>query len=243
MERFGHLLLGLYIATMAAASHSDSLTLEQLFAGGQLTSGDKVFSEWLWFSDGDFATTDVNPADIIVTTIDDPINPGLEFDVSAGMRSVNGIGDDIYLDFGYTVKVMDPAMRIKATSSELTDYSILNATDPLGTIDILSFVLDENFNDIGLTNTFADQYLDTNGQLISDLQLSDSTPLPQKSLIYVDHLIDLFGDSAVSKLNKFEQRFMQTEASVPEPATWMIFLVGLAFLTLRHRGRLLAVRA
>lgn len=215
------------------------MTLAQLFDGGELQAADKLFTEWVWFSDGEFDDTDIDPEKITVSTIDDPLSPGLRFDLSGGgMRPVSDLGDDIYLDFGYTVEVLDPTMRINSMQTDLTNWSVQG----LGAIDILSFALDASFDDLGLTTVFVDVFDEGNGPEF-DRQLSDTAPLPQKSLMFVDNLIDLFGDDGTATLFGFDQTFMQTEATVPEPATMLLLGAGLAFLFLRHRRELSPARA
>lgn len=219
------LLLGLTLSTFAIGSQALPVTLQSLFEGGEIRAGDKLFTDWIWWSEGDNPLDVVNPANILVTAdASDALNPALIFNMGTGLSDVSPNGPDyVNLDFGYRVDVLDPNFSIKSTSTAFADGTFVSSSAGVG---VTSFIQDENFFDVGLTDIFLEQPP-------LAFQNPDSASLDNLDLIYVDHYVELYSQGGEAGLTGFTQSFMQVE--VPAPPTLLLF--GLALLGLRLSRR------
>ena len=230
MKRFLALLCGLGLI-LGAAGGARAVTMADLFGGQTITVGDKLFSEWQVF--GVFVTDDVflpDFSEIEVAGLDPlSLNPGLMFTAN-GQLSVSGEMNFIDLDFGFTVTVLDPLLRIKDNSLSLMEASIGREDETFGDplIAIYEWVYDVAGNEL------AEKYVEfsfLNDSISDQAQFAPQQTIHVRKNIYISSLDA--GDSAV--LERFDQRFSQ--AVIPEPGTFLLLGSGLAGLAAWRRRR------
>jgi hypothetical protein len=213
-------LLGFGLLMVRTAS---AAPLGDLFAGGQLTVGDKVFAEWVlvdYVGPGD-------PNGIEVTgNNSDPLNPLLQYNALGNLTA--DPDDTVIFDFDFVARTVDGSARI--TDNML---SIDQVTD---TGDLIIDLAESVFDATGLVS-LADKLVsfetpgppDPPDHVIFDAQ---AEILVQTSIV-VDNLdLDFAGG-----LNQFSQSFSQrsSQAVVPEPTTFTLAIIGLLFVS--HYGR------
>ncbi|GLI39971.1 PEP-CTERM sorting domain-containing protein [Geobacter hydrogenophilus] len=218
--------------------------LSDLFNGGSITAGDKLFDNWqLRYYDTSDPTRNFNAANIDVTPLTDGgtnPGPGLQFTVSNSELSVTGDGIYAYVDlmFGFRATVLDPTMRIVGNSLELTDGSVTMTGDN-------GFYIHE---DIGTTaggsnlGTKSVEFSWLDSSLIESL--SDSATFAQQSGVWVTKNIVVWATSTAetADLAGFEQRFAQEAGGnpnevVPEPATFALMALGLVGVVVARRTK------
>lgn len=225
--------LSVLIAVLITGVGAQATTLSDLFNGGSITAGDKLFDRWsLSYYDASDGRA-FNPANIDVTPLTDGgtnPGPGLLFTVSDNELSVTGDGIFAYVDvmFGFRASVLDPTMSIVGNSLELTSGFVTNSGDN-------GFYIHE---DIGTTaggsnlgtESVEFSWLDPN--LVESI--SDSATFAQQSGVWVTKNILVWATSTdeTAELSGFEQRFVQEAGGnpsevVPEPATFALMALGL----------------
>ncbi len=211
------LILGWSTVTMA-------ITLDALFSGGSMVVGDKLFSDWeLIYQDSTSGPLpDYSLVEVIGLT-DQPFNPGLQFD-TVDQFSVSGV-NTLQVDFGFNVTVLGPLL-IKDNSLEMLEFGF---DWDGGFIAIDEHVTDSN----GIEVAYKSVYIDN---AFGGSDLYDSAEFTPQPFIHVEKNILILGDYAedVVRLNSFSQRFSQ----IPEPATMVLFglgLLGVAGVSRRKR--------
>ncbi|OZG72242.1 hypothetical protein BTA51_15985 [Hahella sp. CCB-MM4] len=214
------------LSLAAATSSAQAVLLTDLLGGESITAGDKLFDQWeIIFSDSsDGRVYDTDNID--VTALNDgglDPGPGLRYDISNGELGIEGDGFYSYLDFqiGFRVTVLDPELRIKDNSLELTSFELANPSFLTSVFIEEKVFQDDSLGDIfGTKNVFADN--------LQNEQLYDSVDFSPVNSIYVttNILIEAgdLGESA--SLLGFDQRFSQVK--VPEPGVLALFGTGLA---------------
>ena len=216
--------MGLALATSVA----QAIPLSDLFEGGDIKVGDKLFNNWgLEYSESD---TGIDFGEIEVTGLDtDPMNIGLHFDAN-GQLSV--FGQDSFLDvsFVFDVTVLNPAYRINGSSLEITETDFAGEG---GIIEIIETVSDSGGSEIDVMDAYVDNFE-------GDEMLMDSLAFgPQASVSIIKEIL-LFTDDSEddsAELVSFEQHFSQTRESVgvPEPSTLFLMGIGLAAIGVVRR--------
>lgn len=235
--------LAVVVLLLSTLSTAQAVPLRNLFGGGSLTIGDKLFDQFtLNFSD----TSDghvINTNNIDVTTLGpiglDPLNPGpgLRFSVLNDELKVTGDGVFAYADlkFGFRVSMLDPSFRIKDNSLAESSGTLSPNLD--GNNNLGSYILET----IGTTPGLSD--LSTSSiefSLLDDIltaNFSASTTFAPQSSIWVTKNILVWSqditDSAT--LTVFDQRFSQTQV-VPESGVLALLgIAGLAGYMTRRR--------
>ncbi|MEW6486892.1 MAG: PEP-CTERM sorting domain-containing protein [Thermodesulfobacteriota bacterium] len=230
MKRFLALLCGLGLI-LGAAGGARAVTMADLFGGQTITVGDKLFSDWELF--GVFVTDDAFLPDfsqIEVTGLDPlSLNPGLMFEANEQL-SVSGLMNYIDLDFGFTVTVLDPLLRIKDNSLSLMQATIgrvdVDFGDPL--IAIYEWVYDAAGSEL------AEKYVEFS--FLNDT-ISDQAQFAPQQMIHVrkNILVSSLDEGDFARLDRFDQRFSQ--AVIPEPGTFLLLGSGLAGLAAWRRRR------
>ncbi len=209
---------------------AQAVPLTDLFAGGSITAVDKLFSNWqnLGTNIGDLSQIDVT------TLVDQPDNPGIRFTDNGDVWRVAGgpPGSSFFLDFSYTVTVLNPTQQITDNSLVLESFSINGLDTGTAGIEIVEFVFDSGNNQQAFKRVSA---------LQGDLNIVDLANFaPQPSLL-VTTSVNGFVEGLptdLAELNAFSQRFSQTTISVmPEPSTLAPFAIGLVGLGAMVRRR------
>lgn len=219
-----------------AAGGAQAVPLSDLLAGASIAAGDKVFDQWrVIFEDYSDPARFVDASNIEVTALNDGGNdpgPGLAFAISNGEMDVTG--DDIYayIDYMFGFHVTSLGAPIKDNSLALTNGSVMGAGDNGFFIQELvgtdpTSVENPLLADLGIKEvefSWLDPSLGGPG-LISNL--TDSADFPPQQEIWVSKniLVWATGVNETASLQGFEQRFSQ---QVPEPATLLLFGLGLA---------------
>ena len=242
----GIALVGVLVLMLAAAgvSHAGAIsTLDDLFNGGSIIAGDKLFDNW---SLGFYDTSDGRTLDATNITVaglnDGGLNPGpgLNFRVSNGELDVTGDGIYAYIDlrFSFRVSVLDPTLKITDSSLRIMEAMLTTIGDngmwitettgtSLGTPDDLESMhvevsyLDPSFGGPGLITN-----------------MNDSAVFAPQSEIWVTKNILVWASdiSEDASLKGFDQRFSQSPVGVPEPGMLALLALGGIALLRFKRG-------
>lgn len=240
MKHMGQSLLLVLLLVFSTPS-AQAITLAELFNGGSLVAGDKLFDSWeLLFYDSSEFDRSLNAGNIDVLPLHDGgLNPGpgLDFNVLNGELTVTGDGLYAYVDlmFGFRVSVLDPLLRITDNSLELTSGS-LSYLEDVEIFNDLGFYIRETIgtspwdDDLGIKEV---EFSLLNGTQFSFL--SDIADFDPQSEIWVTKniLVWAFETTDTAELLGFNQRYSQTV--VPEPTTWLLMLLGGAGLVAARR--------
>lgn len=230
------LFLGLLL--LFSTSAAQAVTLAELFNGGSIVAGDKLFDRWsLDFYDASDGR-DFDAGNIDVTPLVDG-DYGLHFDVTNDELYVQGDGIYAYVDltFGFRVSVMDPNWMITDASMALMNGAY--GWDPDGMTDVGMFIMEK----VGSASSLDDLGdLSVEFSQLDDAQISDTlstTFFAPQNEIWVTKNILLWAadDTDWAVLLGFDQRFSQTQTVIPEPSTIVLTLLGLAGLVVARKRR------
>ena len=230
--------IGAIALAMAMAGSAQAVPLSDLFGGGSITAGDKLFDQWqLSLQDTSIFVDDPDFALIDVTSLhdggDDP-GPGINIDFG-GQMTVEG--DDIFAFSDLTID-----FRVSTVGDKLIKDNSLTFGSPAS---ILAWFPDA-FNDLGMTveewvydaagNELAHKYIEFS--ILDDVQTSlfpDTADFAPQEEIFVTKSFFVWstdvGDTAT--LGGVEQRFSQ----IPEPATLALLSLGLVGFGIGRRRR------
>ena len=207
------LFLGMLLLSTTAAQ---AVPLADLFNGGSITAGDKLFDSWqLLFYDSSEVGRTLNAGNIDV----EPLTTGdfgLSFRASNSELRVEGDGDYAYLDlmFGFRVSVLDPAWRITDATLTQVDGLYLYAND--GSVDVGMYI-DEQIgsaleqDDWGRLSAEFSQLNDVQFSVLNSVL--NVSPLSEV-WVTKNILVWAVDQDDYANLNGFEQRFSQTQRSL-----------------------------
>jgi hypothetical protein len=233
----------MFAAGVAQAVIIPPPTLAELFAGQNITAGDKTFSDFQLLS---YTTTDpardltlVAPL-IDVIAINDPSldpGPGLQFIVNQGALDVTG-NDPFFtniIDYMFAFKVTAaPGYLIKDNSLEIDPTSSITRTgvNGIGIQELIGPDLATVSNPLDPNNVENKVEYSWNGALTNNL--SGSVNFSPSNSIWVSKDIAVWADiNQTASLTGFTQRFSQQ--TVPEPSTVLLMAIGIAGLGFGRR--------
>lgn len=240
MKRFMNVLFAMLI-TFCIAGGAHAIPLSDLFNGGSISAGDKLFDNWSLTS---YTASDparsFNAANINVTALNDGgmnPGPGLNFSVLNNELSVSGDGVYAFIDLMFGFRVLPSAGNLINGASLSFGFAALS--NPNGLQDLGDYI----HEDIGKTPgafdlaTMAAEF----SYPSSTAGLNDSAGFAGNPEVYVTKNILVWAADVndTAALYSFEQRFSQTPA-VPEPSTLFLLgggLAGLAVLRKKMGGR------
>jgi len=247
MKRFMNVVSAVLIA-ICIAGGAHATPLSDLFNGGFITAGDKLFDSWslVDYSASD-STRSFNAANIDVTALNDggmDPGPGLKFSILNNELSVTGDGVYAFVDlmFGFRASVLNPTMKIRDNSLTLTDATL--AWDPGdGSFDLGTYIR-ETIGSAGGQENLAVKNVEFSifgdPQEIINNTFDSATFAPQSEIwVTKNILVWSVDDTDTAELFGFEQRFSQAPA-VPEPSTLLLLgggLAGLVVLRKKMAGR------
>ena len=236
------LFLGLLL--LFGTSAAQAVTLAELFNGGSIVAGDKLFDNWtlIDYNSGD-AERVFNAMNITVEAMNDGgLNPGpgLAFSASNNELTVTGDGTFAYVDlwFGFSVSVLDSLLRISDTSLELTQ-------------GVLSYIAEDAMNDLGFyirETVGTAPWMEDLGVKEVEFSILDNELfkmlddladfLPQREIwVTKNILVWASNETDTAEMIGFNQRFSQTQTVIPEPSTIVLTLLGLAGLVVARKRR------
>ena len=213
---------------------SQPVTLDDLFGGGSLLVGDKLFSDWELVENQSKTASDP-----LTTTVEGFVASatlvGLRFNGVINDSLVATGNELISFTFRFKVRSLDDLAPIKDVGLELTDFTSHDV------LDISEFVFEEG------GNPFLDSFGFTS---VNPLKTSDGDEFSPRETIEVqksivlgggfkfdengDPVVDEEGNlvGATSSITSFEQTFSQ----VPEPGTLGLLALGAIAISLCGRS-------
>jgi hypothetical protein len=219
--------------TLGSGAQAATLSLTDLFGGGSLVAGDKLFDNFRPVFEDSNDPNRLSPVDtdnIVVSTLadgGDSPGPGLSFSILNGEFSVAGAGYYTYLDysFGFRVSVLPADKAIAGVSLDTTSASITWTAD--GTNDAGSYIFEKVgtavlLDDLAsLSNevSLLDEAITSNVSASAGFAAQPAVWVTKNVLVWAEDRTDS------ASLDGFEQRFEQR--SVPEPGSMALAALAL----------------
>lgn len=246
-----HLALSL-VATasvLAMASDASAVPLTDLFAGGSITVGDKLFDNWTLITNSingsePRSSTEFNLANVDVSGDNsDPLNPKLVFTPSASELTVTqngGVGVTAALDFSYDVSVQNPNFQW-VDSSHVANFSEVTVVNN----DHSAHLHGELFTDSTLSTQIVaigpDTHLirdDTIPTFVDESNVTDTVFFAGRTSGTMLQELTWNTDSNTESvgISSFTVGFSQQNL-IPEPSSAISCLVGFTFFVIRRYRR------
>ena len=234
----GLCLITLLCMVFPAAATAQPVSLDELFGGGTLLVGDKLFSDFELVENRSRAASDP-----LSTTVDGFVSgsglPGLRFNGVVNDSLVATGNELIDFTFRFKVRSLNDLAPIKDVGLELTSF------EPHDIMDVSEFVFEEGGDP--LFDSFAFAAVDPSRTSAGAEFDPRETIEVQKSIVLGggfqfdengDPVVDEEGNpvGATSFISEMEQTFSQV-SPVPEPATLGLLTLGALAALAVHRRR------
>ena len=206
---------------------STSCTMSELFAGGAITSDDKLFNGFAL--NFDVSSVVIDYSKIIASGISsagdlDPLDPGPGLTFSdGGELSVSG-NDKIDFEFSYAATVTDSLHLIKDSALTLNTYDA-------GTQGTIWLTQDMHLLDQDPMVAIVDPFLGLDKSSAS-LIFEDKNISPS---LFIDTSLFLTGNGGSASLSEFEERYSQTVVPLPAAAWFFVSGAGLIGAFMRRQ--------
>lgn len=224
-------ILLLLLPLLLGPGGAHAIPLSELFSGGSITAGDKLFDNWqlLFYlsSEGDRS---FNAANIEVAPLTGDF--GLSFSANNNELQVQGDGSLALVDlvFGFRVSVLDPLWRV--TDASLALGGGVSKWNPDGDTDVGMFIDESIGSDLELDDLgrLFVEFSQLNDDSFAELEAT-TTFAPQSELWVTNNILVWAVDTTdTAALSVFDQQFSQTQAVIPEPSTIVLMLLGVVGL-------------
>lgn len=233
----------LLLPLLFGAAGAQAIPLSDLFNGGSITAGDKLFDRWeLLFYDSSEVDRSFNADNIDVEALNDgglDPGPGLRFSVTQNELSVTGDGIYAFVDlmFGFRVSVLDPQYLVKDNTLAFSPGGAILSWQVDDSNDLGVYVRETVGTASGLDDLGAKdiEFSHLDEELLS--KLTDSVGFLPRGEIWVTKniLVWAVDETDTATLFGFDQRFSQTV--IPEPGTVTLMLLGVAGLVAARKKK------
>ena len=221
-------------AIALAAANVNAIPLSDLFGGGSIEVGDKLFGNFTELNnelcpEPGCVSGGINTANIMVDGVGDGTagnEYGLRFSGVNGELTQTG---DSFLDlfFGYSVAVLG--------GDQVIVGSTMSGTTSTEGEDFL-LIVEKDIYESDQTDDLA--FMEIYDDAFDGFMLTDSAGFSGQDAIWVEDNIFVDGFGGFAQLVDMTQRFIQRDVGqVPEPATLGLFVLGLLSLGLGQRRR------